>query len=86
MAIINAWHLHKKHDNTIDQLVFRRSIAITILEQNKKEFVFQRRRPRQMLELRYEPFGSSDRAPIKTDGGLSATLKLQLENAIYKPL
>nr|CAH7723146.1 unnamed protein product [Callosobruchus chinensis] len=54
MAITNAWHIHKKRGNAMDQLAFRRSIAMTILEQNKKEYAFQKGRPRQMLELRYD--------------------------------
>nr|CAH7713553.1 unnamed protein product [Callosobruchus chinensis] len=54
MAITNAWHIHKKRGNAVDQLAFGRSIAMTILEQNKKEYAFQKGRPRQMLELRYD--------------------------------
>nr|CAH7746405.1 unnamed protein product [Callosobruchus chinensis] len=54
MAITNAWHIHKKRGNAMDQLAFRRSIAMTILEQNKKEYAFQKGRSRQMLELRYD--------------------------------
>nr|CAH7715961.1 unnamed protein product [Callosobruchus chinensis]CAH7742158.1 unnamed protein product [Callosobruchus chinensis] len=42
MAITNAWHIHKKRGNAMDQLAFRRSIAMTILEQNKKEYAFQK--------------------------------------------
>lgn len=38
MSIHNAWQLHKlANQNSMDHLTFRRQVAVTLLEQNKRE-------------------------------------------------
>lgn len=54
MALTNAWHIYKKGGNAMDQLSFRRSVATTILEQNKKNFTHQKGRQRNNADLRYD--------------------------------
>lgn len=56
MAVHNAWQIHKHNGGTMDQLSFRRSIASTLLVQNKKVPVHQRGHPSLSLnnELRYD--------------------------------
>ena len=52
MAVHNAWQIHKHNRGTIDYLSFRRSIANTLLLQNKKVLVHQRGPP--SLSLNHE--------------------------------
>lgn len=45
MAVQNAWQIHKNHKGATDHLYFRRSIAIALLQQNKKPSSSSRGRP-----------------------------------------
>lgn len=55
MSVHNAWYIHRNMGGTLDQLAFRRSIVSTILEQNKKLYVYQKGRPgRVNNEMRYD--------------------------------
>lgn len=56
MAVQNAWQLHRKQNGDMDQLKFRRVIATTLLQQNRKQQTYQKG-PRGSLEgsvLRYD--------------------------------
>lgn len=56
MAVHNAWQIHKHNGGTLNQLSFRRSIASTLLVQNKRDSVYQRGHPSLSLnnDLRYD--------------------------------
>lgn len=56
MAVHNAWQIHKHFGGAMDHLSFRRSIANTLLTQNKKDSaIYQKGRPSQKHdELRFD--------------------------------
>lgn len=55
-SIQNAWHLHRQDGGDMDQLKFRRRIATTILQLNKKPNTYQTGRPSkdENVDIRYD--------------------------------
>lgn len=59
MCVQNSWQLHRTDGGTLDQLAFRRNIAVSILQKHAKQTPKQRSRPSQLENLgaRYDQVG-----------------------------